>query len=229
MGRLDRYSPLGSSARVSQCDKCCFSLASFTLQIFNAVNFALGCVLLAYAVYLYEVLGMDLTDPESAWFGWTAILLGALLLLESLTSFCAISTRGCRWAIHPSKILSGIIGVLSAVLGALGLALRKTNLNYIDDHQDSLGLTDKEVQTVKNWYLVMACSLLVLFLIEVARLVLSSGYDDTAVRMDGEFDALMAEEDQLWQERMDSNHTARKKKYKDLRAYYKAKYGNPDV
>jgi len=52
----------------------------------------------------------------------------------------------------------------------------------------------------------------------------SQGFREQALRIDGEFDALLREEDKHFQDKFSANKSAREEKYDNLRSFYKNKY-----
>jgi hypothetical protein len=61
----------------------------------------------------------------------------------------------------------------------------------------------------------------------IFKLWVIMGFRSSAERLDDEFEALLTEDNNLWNEKMSINKVSREEKYNDLRAYYKEKYRVP--
>ncbi len=56
------------------------------------------------------------------------------------------------------------------------------------------------------------------------RFILTRNYRKEQLRIDGEYEALLEEEDKKLKGKLESKDKERSEKYEDLRAYYKNKY-----
>ena len=217
--------PTSSSARVTGCEKTCLSLRVLQLQLFNLVDFVVGMVLGVFGFYLYGKLGpSSFTDIRIAWLEYLCLTLGVLLLTSSFLSFCAITNTNCRWAVIPSSYIGILVSILSLLLGSLVLSLQKQTHNFLNDHGTSVGLSSSDIDVIEKWYVYMGYCLLGLCVVEFLRFRVSRGYREAALRADGEFDALLAEEDKQYADRYAVHKSQREEKYDGLRAYYKNKY-----
>lgn len=217
--------PTSSSSRVTGCEKTCLTLSTCQLQIFNLVDFCVGMMLGIFGFYLYNKLGAEsFTDVRIAWLEYLCLSLGILLLTSSFLSFCAITNTSCRWAVIPSSYIGIIIAMLSLLLGSLVFAFKSKTHTYLVEHGSNIGLSENEVSDVEKWYDIIGYCLFSLCVVEFLRYRVSRGYREVALRADGEFDALLAEEDKHYQDRFLHNKSAREDKYDNLRSYYRSKY-----
>lgn len=212
------------SARVGWCEKVCYQCGSFNIQLINLIDFLAGCMFLIFAIYLYTKFDDGNVNGESAWMVWCSGLLGVLLLLTTFFSFAAITNRGCRCLMWMSCQLALVLSALDLGAGISAIVLQKRFYSYLDEHGTENGITETDIQDIKNWYLVIACMMLGSCILEIVRFMLSRGFKDTSQRIDGEFGALIDQEDQEWQTKLRSNNEARSEKYRDLRSHYKEKY-----
>lgn len=217
--------PTSSSSRVTGCEKTCLSLNTCYLQFFNLVDFCVGMMLGIFGFYLYGKLGVEsFSNVRIAWLEYLCLALGVMLLLGSFLSFCAITNTSCRWAVIPSAYIGILVAMLSLLLGCLVFGLKSKTHSYLAENSASIGLTPAEVTDVENWYNIIGYCLFGLCVIEILRYRISRGYREAALRVDGEFDALLAEEDKMYQDRFQVNKSAREEKYDNLRSYYRNKY-----
>lgn len=220
--------PTSSSSRVTGCEKTCLSMSTIQLQLFNVVDFSVGMMLGIFGFYLYGKLGTEsFSDVRIAWLEYLSLALGILLLSSSLLSFCAITNTSCRWAIIPSALIGVLVAVLSLLLGCLVFGLKSKTHTYLSEHGTSIGLTQVEIDDIEKWYNIIGYALFGLCLVQILRYRTSRGYREAALRVDGEFDALLADEDKMYQERFQANKGVREEKYENLRSYYRNKYASP--
>jgi hypothetical protein len=125
-----------------------------------------------------------------------------------------------------SSSLAILLAVLNFGAGVIALVLQGKFYHFLDEHGNEDGITDSDIKVIKNWYTVIACVMLGSCILELIRFQLSSGFRDSADRIDGEFNALLMEDDVEWQNTLQSNTAARSEKYRDLRSQYKAKYAH---
>ena len=219
--------PTYSSARVTGCEKCCSGITVCTLSLFNLIDLLIGIVLISFGVFL-EIKIKFSTHLDEAWLCWSILLLGILLILTCVLSTCAVTSSSCRWASIPSAYIGLFISVLSLALATSALILQNKIFKYIDNNGDELGLTTKDITFIEQWYSVVSYTLLGLFILEIIRYRYSINFRETALRLDGEYDNLLAEEEKQWKDRFSTNKQVREEKYNDLRDYYKSKYNNND-
>ena len=200
-----------------------------TLQIFNVVDFCLGGVFIAFAIYLYTKLQDDFMNVHTAWLGWCCALIGILLLFVSLFSFCAITSSDCRWAMNPSRAIALLVAALGVSMGSAAFALQTKFYGYLNDNGSSMGLSTSDVKLVKTWYVLVAYGTFGLVVIELVRFKLTQGFREKALQMDGEFVALLEEDRRTWDNKISKNKGDREEKYNDLRSNYKNKYKTPDT
>jgi hypothetical protein len=197
------------------------------LNILNVVDFLLGSMFLVFAIYLYVKLGGDMSsDLYNAWIGWFCGISGCLLLGVSFFSFVAIVSPGCRGMMAVSKVLALLLVFVNAGAGVSAFILQQRFYAYLDDNGNSVGITDNDITVIKQWYLIMCCALFASVILEVLRFHLSQGFRTQAERIDGEFGALLQEEERGYQAKMQESSSTRADKYSDLKAYYKWKYAN---
>lgn len=218
----DDYKPM------STCGKACHNSAVCTIAIINVIDFCLGGIFIAFAVYLYSKLGDNFMNPNTAWLGWCCAILGILLILVVLTSFCAITSMGCRWVMAPSRMFALVVALLAIALGSAAFGLQPKFFHYLDDHGNEDGLSDSDITLVKNWFLTVAIGAFGVAVIEVIRFKLSQSFRENALELDNEFDNLLEQNAKDWNNKIATNQADREEKYNDLRSYYKAKYNtNP--
>ena len=220
--------PTYSSSKVTGCEKCCSGITVCTLTLFNLIDLLIGIVLISFGVYLELKIKFS-THLDEAWLCWSILLLGILLILTCVLSTCAVSSSSCRWASIPSAYIGLFISLLSLVLATAALILKNKIFNYINNNEDELGLSSRDVTFIENWYSVVAYVLFGLFILEIVRYRYSINFRETALRIDGEFDNLLEGEEKQWKDRFSTNKQVREEKYNDLRAYYKSKYNNSDI
>ena len=131
---------------------------------------------------------------------------------------------GCRWLVNPSSFLAILVAVLSLALGSASLAEKNKVFSYLDNDGSDAGLSSKDISLIKTWYNIISYGLFGLFALEIIRFIIGRRYRESALRIDGEFDALLSEDDRRWNNKISENKSARGSKYEDLRAHYKAKY-----
>jgi len=215
--------PTYSSNRVTGCEKCCSGITVCTLSLFNLIDLLIGIVLISFGVFL-EIKIKFSTHLQEAWLCWSILLLGILLLFTCTLSTCSVVSSSCRWASIPSAYIGLFISLLSLILATSALILKPKIFNYINNNE--LNLSTKDINFIENWYNVVAYVLFGLFILEIVRYRYSINFRETALRMDGEFDNLLAEDEKQWKDRFSTNKQVREEKYNDLRAYYKSKYNN---
>eukprot|EP01038_Epipyxis_sp_PR26KG_P005430 gene5430-7521_t len=216
---------LTSTAKISLCAKSFFTINLFNLQVINFIDFSLGCVMLSFSVYLYLQFQGDVYNPNTSWIIWCSLILGALLLLVSVFSICAITSKSCRWGIVPSRYFCLILALMSLAMGSTSLALQKQFTEFIDTEGSSTyALSQHEINLIKDWYTVLSYGWFCMTVLQILRYALSQGFRENALRMDGEFDALVEEDNKHWNEKLAYTKVSAEEKYNDLRQYYKEKY-----
>lgn len=212
------YVPIGT------CERCCASINVCSLQVFNLIDFAVGIVLVAFGLYLEVKLGTNFMNIHTAWLCWSCLILGILLLTVSMLSFCAISSTSCRCCSIPSGYLGILVAIVSLVLGSVSVALKSKMFEYFDNSGSATGLTTNEITLIENFYQFIAYGFFGLCVIQLLRFRASISFRENALRLDGEYDALVDQDDRNWSQKFSANSAARKEKYDDLRQHYKNKY-----
>eukprot|EP01039_Chlorochromonas_danica_P000991 gene992-1075_t len=212
---------------IGGCEKFCFHLNTFHLYLLNLVDFCFGCALLSFSVYLFAQLGEDAYDPSVAWLCWCCIAIGLLTWLIVMCSVCAIANVDCRWAMRPSAFLSGLAAIINLVLGILGLALRHLFNVYLQDHGTEMGLSDQDLYMIKTWYLVIVIFFFCSVLSHGLRIWMSNGFVETSRLIDSEFESILTRETEEWEHAFDKKQSSTKEKYRNLRDYYKQRFGRP--
>ena len=220
--------PPANPSRVSNWEKCCFACSSAYLQIINIIDFFAGLFFIVFTIYLFDKLGEHSDDFAIAWLGWSSLFLGVLLILLSSLTFCAISSQDCRCMISPVDSLIVIIVLFCLVMGILSIELHTLFTNYINDHGSSWGLSNRDIDDIENWYWFIAFGFFGVMALEITRFVFNRYFKGTSRRIDREYDSLLNEDNLEWDERLIENKLKTEKKYKDLRAYYKQKYAEPN-
>lgn len=215
-----------SSARVGCCEKACYGFSTINLQLINLLDFLAGSMFITFAIYLYTKMGKENSTSESAWMCWSCGILGSLLLVVSFFSFCAIVHRGCRCLMWMSSHLALLLAALNLGAGIVALTLQSKFYSYLDKHGNEDGITDSDITVIKDWYTVIACVLMGSCILELVRFQISRGFHESAERIDGEFNALLMEDDLEWRKELQNNNSARTEKYRDLRSHYKTKYAH---
>jgi hypothetical protein len=233
-----------SSARVTGCSRTRIFCRTFGLQILNLIDILLGGFLIGLGIYLRLKVGESFfQDEHTGWLALSTEVMGVLMLLVSLTSLLAImnsgrntaffshpfpllnmNSIGCRWMAYPSGYLALIEAILALSLGIAALSLQDSVLSYLDENGEDMGLSDEDLSLLETWYNIIAYGMFGLCVLEIVRFRFSMRYRADALRLDGEFDALLAEDQKNWNQKIHTNQVAREGKYDDLRAYYKAKY-----
>lgn len=219
-----------SNARVDFTERCCFNLGVLNLQLLNLIDFSFGVVLIAFTIYLYEQLGYsDFSNVQVAWIGWCSGILGALFVLTSFSSFISIVTPGCRWIVYPSRFFAVILAVACIALGIASLIKKDAFFNNLNDQGETYGLSEHAKDLIKQWYSIVGYAIFGMAVLQIIRLRLTSNFRENALRIDGEFDALMAEDEKIYREKQAVSKSATEEKYNNLRAFYKEKYNSAPV
>lgn len=220
--------PLLNPARVTNTEKCCYSISTLYLQFVNVVDFFMGLIFIVFTIYLASKLGDNFGNVAVAWMGWSTLLVGSLLLILSSLSFCAVSSRECRCFVAPTDLLVVIIVLLCLVLGVLSVELHTLFVRYLDDHGASYGLSEQDIDDIENWYWFIAFGFFVVLGLETLRFVFNRCFKNTVQRIDNEYEGLLEHENKQWNEKHADNQAQTEQKYRDLRAYYKNKYQRPN-
>lgn len=218
-----------SSREVSCCNKCCQSLKSMQVQFLNIIDFFVGCALVSFTGYLSTTLGLDkFQDPSSSWLGWGCGILGALLLIISLLGFCAMMISTCRWAMIPSRWLSLLVFLAMLALAITCEIKKKIFFDFVEDSQGN-GITQEDVDSIKKYFVLFNYILFAMSALQLYRFIITRNYRQEQLRIDGEYEALLEEDEKVMKEKLESKDKARSEKYEDLRAYYKNKYSRDNA
>lgn len=204
----------------------CMTVLAFQLQAYNIIDFVIGLALGVFDWYLIQVYSKNTSGENNVEIFvviWLAGILGALLLLSSFLSFCAITNNGCRSTLIPSAYIGVVIAFVSAFLGTLIFALQKNVYAYLKD-DPSGQFSSKQINTIENFYIALGISLFALTITQVLRFRASHGFRAEALRIDGEFDTLLDTRDKAHQDEMNRLKTTWEQRYAALRTYYEEKY-----
>ena len=205
----------------------CVTFLAFQLQAYNLLDFVLGLALGVFDWYLIQVYSRNQSGENAVEIFlviWLVGILGALLLLSSFLSFCAITNNGCRSTLIPSAYIGVVIAFVSAFLGTLIFAIKAQVFRYLED--DSSGqFTSGQIRLIEDLYVVLGISLFTLTLTQVLRFRASFEFKKEAARIDGEFEALLDSRDKAHQDEINRLKTSWEQRYSALRAYYDEKYG----
>ena len=141
-----------------------------------------------------------------------------------MLSFCAISSTSCRCCSIPSGYLGILVAIISLALGSVSIALKPKMFEYFSNSGSSMGLSGKEIELLENFYQFIAYGFFVLCVVQLMRFRASINFRENALRIDGEYDALVDQDEKNWSQKFSANSVARKEKYNDLRQHYKDKY-----
>jgi hypothetical protein len=213
-----------SKFKVTKCEWLCNCIHTISLQVFNIIDFILGLALITFAIFLQSKLGTEYSNIDTEWFAYGILGLGILLLLTTLFSFCSIVNSSCRFCASPASYLSFFIALLSATMATFALWKKSNIYDYLDDHYKEIGLDSNDVDTIKTYYIYTAYALYGLCIIELLRSRASSNLREQQLRIDGEYDNLLNENDKQWANTLESNKIDRKEKYENLKNHYKTKY-----
>ena len=224
------HAPRESSAKVTNFQRLALCLDRYSLFIYNAVDFVFGCACLYFGIYMYSKLGPDtFTNVEIAWLGWLSLGSGALLIMSSGTGLCGVSSKNYRWCMAPSSSLAILIAVVSLITCTLMFALKGKILRYVEAESDDLELSSSQVKTFETSYTVLGYVFIGFFVLSILRYRASAHFRRNIYRSDGEFEALLDEEDAISDQRMESEEAARSEKYQNLREHYRNKYRDVGV
>jgi hypothetical protein len=85
--------------KITACERTCACVRSASLNIFNVVDFVAGCLLIAGGSYLRTRMGGSVfSDMHFAWLALSTIVLGVMLVIVSMLSFCAVMSPG-TWSV----------------------------------------------------------------------------------------------------------------------------------
>ena len=221
------HAPRESSAKVTNFQRLALCLDRYSLFLYNCLDFIFGCCCLYFGIYMYTKLGpVTFTHAEIAWLGWLSLGSGALLIISSWTGLCGVSSKQYRWCIGPSANLALIIAVMSLITCTLIFALRGFIIRYVESESEDLELTEKNVETFETYFEVLGYVFIGFFVLSILRYRASAHFRRNIYRSDGEFEALLDEEDAVSDQRMDADEAARSEKYQNLREHYRNKYSN---
>jgi len=201
--------------------RCCGGTA---LSVFNVLDLAAGTVLVAYGAYSEVVLGKSHDDASAKIIGEAFLAVGLIMVLTVACSFYGMLNSRCKCLLRPSAYMGLLVGLLELGLGIAALAEQGNVHRFLANHQDSLGLSDKELQMTKDWYTICAGGLLVLSLVEILRFYLSLAYLASLNNYFDQYEKLLTHEE----EERAAAHVQRRgetrEKYERLRAYFRDKY-----
>jgi membrane-associated HD superfamily phosphohydrolase len=209
------------------CERCENALAHFGVFAVNLVDFVLGCLLLAFGFYISLALGPHSEEANVVWLQTLSIIVGILLLLIVSLSFSAIYfTYSCKCGILVSGYLALLLSFLAMITVIVALALRGEFFGYLNEKGSSIGLSDSDVQNIEDFYYFVVFALFLSCFIELLRFQMSKLLYSNFIRIEGNFQKLLGEEDEDYEIRLNANMIRRAEKYDSMRSYYKSKYSN---
>lgn len=212
---------------VSTTEKYCFHFALFYLQIINIVDFLLGGMFLAFTLYLAASLGEHYLEIQVAWLEFFCLIEGILLLITAALSFLAISSTNCRSMAYPTDAFALLITLIDIGVGIAASKLQSVIIAYISDHGEELGLSQSNIDTVKNWFVVIVIAFFASAIFELLRIWLNRGFAHTSRRIDMEYSTLLDDEERAWEEKMQKAQQTTQEKYRKLKQFYHDKYKKP--
>lgn len=205
-----------------------FILISFSFRLFlNIIDFCIGCVLFTFGIYLRIELGND-ENMTSQLVGYVAIIVGLLLLIVAFLSLCAISISSCRCAIIPSGYLAILTAIGALITGIVLLARKKKLFDYLNEHQDEIGLDDNDISTLERWAIFIVYSSFFEFVSSIIRFFSSKSLYLSLRKVDGAYESLLDEETKIMDEKIDQNRENINAKYDGLREHYRNKYNRKE-
>jgi len=215
------------SNRMGCCDKCCHSLNKFGLLVQNTVDFLVGIVLISFSVYIYHNIGSNnFNNLRVAWLGYCCIVLGILLVAISSLGFLSIIIDSCRCLTYAANFFSRFLSLLCLSLGIAFAILRENMLEYFDENVTELGLTNGNVEFIKNWYTVCNVSLFILSVLQIVRIQANARYRETSYRIEKEFSALLDQEESVYEEKHKQRKDEIREKYENLKKTYSDKFNS---
>ncbi|CAI5707404.1 unnamed protein product [Peronospora effusa] len=146
--------------------ECCSGSALF---VFNGVDLVCGVALIVYSLYI----GLHGYAPE--WLYMPIVVVGGLLLLSVLMSWCGASNQSCSICLSSSSYLLILLSLAELTLGVVILTQGSSIDRFLQQHQQELHLTDDQLHRLENYKFIPAYGLLALFVMEVLRFCCSSG------------------------------------------------------
>ena len=159
---------------------------------------------------------------------WVSIIVGGLLLFVALLSFCAISISNCRCAILPSGYLAILTAIGSLATGIIILSRQNKLFNYLDNHQEEIGLSSSDINTLKRWALFIGYCSFFEFISSLIRFFSKNALYSSLRKIDGAYENLLDEEIKIMDEKIDQNRENINLKYDGLREHYRTKYNRKD-
>ena len=226
---LDHVPTQGSSRVVT--NKCCINVSKYQLHFLNFFDFMLGSSILAFAITLSQKIGgSSFTDAHVAWVCWFSIIIGILLILSVILSSCAVTGgENLRCCVSPSKYISIFVGVLAVAMAIGSLADKSEVYHQLDSNGEKYGLSGEEIDLIKEWYVFIAPLCAGIFVLSIIRYRASSHFKKNVSKLDGEFQALLDEDDKAWSDKLEYKKASREDKYKNLRSHYAEKYNAPQL
>ena len=227
--RVDRGSEEEPIAKVECCDRFCIRMSGWQLQIMNFVDFILGVLMLYFAFSMYDKIGNEaFVNPDLGWLCWLTLGIGLLLVLSVLMASCGLTGGdNMRWWLTPSAYLGMLVGLVATVIAVVVFEEKTDVYDHLDQHGTDYGLTTDEIADIKSRYTFIGPTLLAIFIIQVFRYRASGHYRRNIGRLDGEFEALLEEDDRAYADKLQNNKNQREAKYDNLRTHYKNKYNPP--
>ena len=110
-------------------------------------------------------------------------------------------------------------------MGQVSCVIMKHKIfNFVSDHQESIGLSDQELQDFENWYEVSTYILFGLLFVELVRFNLSRGFRQSVRTETIEYQRLLDQEEDANKRRELETKLRLKNKYDGLKSHYREKY-----
>ena len=209
------------SSKVSNLGWCCYYFNTYALIIQNIIDLLVSFILLFFGAYLYKNLNHKFSDSQTAWLVASCIIIGTLLFMTCMLSFISISCTSCRCLAVVSGNLATLVAISCLILAITFAILRDNIFEYFDQNKDEIEISESELEFIKAWYTFANICLFLLSILEFVRYQLSLRFRVTSYRIDGEFKALIDEEEAQYNERHEKRKKEIRSKYKNLREYYK--------
>lgn len=206
-------------------------MSKWQLHFLNFFDFMLGSSILAFGLTLYQKIGgASFTDAHVAWVCWFSVIIGILIILSLIFSCCAVTGgENLRCCVTPSKYMSMLVGLLALGMAVGSLAEKSEVYDQLDSNGEKYGLSEEDIGLIKEWYGFIAPVCAGIFILSIIRYRASTHFRKNISKLDGEFQALLDEDDKAWSNKVENNKASREEKYKKLRSHYSEKYNAPQL
>ena len=139
-----------------------------------------------------------------------------MFLISSL-SFLSLCIKECRCLVSLSGNLATIVAILCFALGVALACMQRNVLDYIDENSEEWSFSQSEIDFFSRWYTVMNITLFIVSFLEFLRHYISIKYRVNSYRIEGEFNALIQEEESSYEEKHEQRKAEIRSKYQNLR------------